>query len=79
MPFITLPKAKVNYEIEIDRCCSFEREVSDPGEFGLIKLLAKILNSSQKIQIASYQQFLIDIADDVSSAQLTQFSNRHFK
>jgi len=42
-------------------------KVSELGEFGLINLLAKIVNSSQDKQLASWQQLIIGIGDDAAA------------
>ena len=42
-------------------------KVSELGEFGLIDLLAKMVNSSRNSQIASWQQLLIGIGDDAAA------------
>ena len=42
-------------------------KVSELGEFGLIDLLAKMVNSSQGSQ-ASRQQIIIGIGDDAAAA-----------
>ena len=42
-------------------------KVSELGEFGLIDLLAKMVNSSQNTQIAAWQQLLIGIGDDAAA------------
>ena len=42
-------------------------KVSELGEFGLIDLLAKMVNSSRDRQIASWQQLLIGIGDDAAA------------
>ncbi len=41
-------------------------KVSELGEFGLINLLAKIVNSSQDKQLASWQKLIIGIGDDAA-------------
>ena len=41
-------------------------KVSELGEFGLIDLLAKMVNSSRNSQIAAWQQLLIGIGDDAA-------------
>jgi len=42
-------------------------KVSELGEFGLIDLLAKMVNSKQDSQKASWQQLIIGIGDDASA------------
>jgi len=42
-------------------------KVSELGEFGLIDLLTKMVNSSQDEQLASWQQLLIGIGDDAAA------------
>ncbi len=42
-------------------------KVSELGEFGLIDLLAKIVNSSQDKQLASWQKLIIGIGDDAAA------------
>ena len=42
-------------------------KISELGEFGLIDLLAKMVNSSQDNQTASWQQLIIGIGDDAAA------------
>ncbi|MFC1873627.1 AIR synthase related protein [Chloroflexota bacterium] len=42
-------------------------KVSELGEFGLIDLLAKAVDSSRNQQVSSWQQLLIGIGDDAAA------------
>ncbi len=44
-------------------------KVSELGEFGLIELLAKMVSSSQKKQLAPWQNLIVGIGDDTAAWQ----------
>ena len=54
---------------QIQACYNFAMKVSELGEFGLIDLLAKMVNASRDNQLASWHQLIIGIGDDAAAWQ----------
>jgi len=52
---------------QIGKCYNFAVKVSEIGEFGLIDILAKMVNDAQDKQASSFKKLLIGIGDDAAA------------